>query len=157
MRRLQQLAVVLKISGGAEHVLFSDGCHHLQLMLNAGTLLSGPVRLRCTITDWRFTEESLLAVRRLMQLHRFGRLPHKLYPADTRAPRWIEKLRAFDGVCAGASHREIAAILLGEREVRENWNGHSDYLRLRIQRLVRDAWRMVRGGYRDLLRSRGAT
>ncbi|MBP7339663.1 DUF2285 domain-containing protein [Niveispirillum sp.] len=157
MQRLRQLAVVLKISDGAEHVLFSDGCHHLQLMVTTGTLLSGPVRLRCTITGVRFTQESLLAVRRLMQLHRSGRLPHELYPTDTRAPRWIEKLRAFDGVCAGASHREIAAFLLGEREVRENWNGRSDYLRLRIQRLVRDAWRMVRGGYRDLLRSRGAT
>jgi hypothetical protein len=36
--------------------------------------------------------------------------------------------------------------------VRDDWAGSSDYLRLRVQRLVRAGDRMVGGGYRDLLR-----
>lgn len=152
VRRFKRMAVVLRLVDGAEHVLFSDGERHLQLMVTAGTVLSGPVRLRCTIIGFRFAEDKLLAFRRLLQLNQFGRMPRQLYPPNRRAPRWVEKLRAYDGLRAGASHREIAAVLLGEQQVRQDWAGRSDYLRLRIQRLVREAWRMVRGGYRDLLR-----
>jgi len=51
-----------------------------------------------------------------------------------------------------ASHRDIAAALFGEKVVREDWSGRSDYLRLRVQRLIRTADKLVKGGYRDLLR-----
>jgi len=61
-------------------------------------------------------------------------------------------LQAHDAVQAGASHREIAAALFGEKVVKEDWFGRSDYLRLRVQRLVRTADKLVYGGYRDLLR-----
>jgi hypothetical protein len=60
-------------------------------------------------------------------------------------------LQAYDAVGAGASHREIAAALFGERVVKEDWCSRSDYLRLRVQRLVRTADNLVNGGYRDLL------
>lgn len=151
VRRFHHMTVVLQVSGEVEHVLFSDGMRHLQLMVTTGTVLSGPVRLCCTITGFRFAEEKLLVFRRLLQLRRLGRLSRQLYPPERNARRWIEKLRAYDGLRAGASHREIAAVLLGEEQVRKNWAGRSDYLRLRIQRLVREGLGLVRGGYRRLL------
>jgi len=52
----------------------------------------------------------------------------------------------------GASQKEIAATLYGPQRVREDWAGRSDYLRLRVQRLLRAAERMATAGYRDLLR-----
>ena len=61
-------------------------------------------------------------------------------------------LQAYDAVQAGASHRDIALALFGEKVVKEDWYGRSDYLRLRVQRLVRMADKLVNGGYRDLLR-----
>jgi hypothetical protein len=61
-------------------------------------------------------------------------------------------LQAYDAVQAGASHRDIAAALFGEKAVKEDWYGRSDYLRLRVQRLVRMADKLVNGGYRNLLR-----
>jgi hypothetical protein len=43
-------------------------------------------------------------------------------------------------------------VLFGEKVAKEDWCGRSDYLRLRVQRLVRMADKLVNGGYRDLLR-----
>jgi hypothetical protein len=39
----------------------------------------------------------------------------------------------------------------GETTVREDWNGRSQYLRLRVRRLIQVATALVQGGYRDLL------
>ena len=64
-------------------------------------------------------------------------------------------LRAHDLRTQGASQREIAGELFGPDVVAE-WRTRSDFLRLRIQRLLRDANAMISGGYLDLLRgSRG--
>jgi hypothetical protein len=78
-------------------------------------------------------------------------MPLSLYMPVPQVNRWIDKLRAVDAVNAGASQREIAVALYGERRVAIEWSRGSDSLRLRVQRLIRDGMRMVRGGYRDLL------
>jgi hypothetical protein len=52
---------------------------------------------------------------------------------------------------AGASHREIAAVIFSPKLVADEWNGRSDFLRLRVQRLLRYGRDMVAGGYRKLL------
>jgi len=51
---------------------------------------------------------------------------------------------------AGASQRDIAVALFGERRVAAEWSRGSDCLRLRVQRLIREGRRMVQDGYRDL-------
>src|SRR3546814_2425929 len=70
-----------------------------------------------------------------------------IYPPERRARRWAMALRAHDAVGAGASHREIAAALFGEKVVKEDWCGRSDYLRLRVQRLLRMADKLVNRRY----------
>lgn len=69
--------------------------------------------------------------------------------------RLILMLRALDGWQARASYREIAAMLL-DQQVRSQ--SRRDWLtsprRAQIIRLVRDAVRRMRGGYRDLLSGR---
>jgi hypothetical protein len=60
-------------------------------------------------------------------------------------------LQAYDGLAAGASQREIAVVLFGETRVREEWKGRSDFLRLRVQRLINVGRDMVDGGYKRLL------
>lgn len=60
-------------------------------------------------------------------------------------------LRAWDGRAEGAPHREIANALYGSARVADApWKTSS--LRDATLRLVRDGARMVRGGYRSLLR-----
>jgi hypothetical protein len=67
--------------------------------------------------------------------------------------RLILMLRALDGWQQHASYREIAAVLLDplvRSQSRREWL--TSPRRAQIIRLVRDAIRRMRGGYRDLLR-----
>lgn len=152
IRRFDRLATVLRCPDGHEHLLLSDGVHHLQMEVTAGSLLDGPVRLRYELSGFKYIEAKALTLRRLLLLCRLGRFPNGLFPPERRARRWAMALQAHDAVQAGASHREIAAALFGEKVVKEDWCGRSDYLRLRVQRLVRTADKLVNGGHRDLLR-----
>ncbi len=62
------------------------------------------------------------------------------------------EVQAFDGQMAGASHRDIAAVLYGGDMVKVDWRGRSDYLRCRVQRSLRLGHMLAHGGYRRLLR-----
>lgn len=152
LHHFESLATVLRSPDGHEHLLLSDGVHHLQIEVTAGSLLDGPVRFRYELSGFKHIEAKTLTLRRFMLLRQLGRFPRGLYPPERRARRWAMALQVYDAVQAGASHREIAAALFGEKAVREDWCGRSDYLRLRVQRLVRMADKLVNGGYRDLLR-----
>ena len=90
---------------GAEHLMLSDGSRHLQLWIKDGTVLNGPVRLRCTLTGLQEIHQKVLSVRRLSLCCRLRRMPRSLYAPEPQAGRWIDKLRAVDGVNAGASQR----------------------------------------------------
>ena len=108
-----------------------------------------PALLSCTLRGINDFEIKPLTLQRLCRLARSGRLLKSLYPPERRARRWIEMLRAFDGAEFGASQRDIAAVLFGDRAVREDWD--AGFLRTRVQRLLSGARTMVRGGYRRLL------
>ena len=152
IRRFDGLATVLRSADGQELLLLSDGAHHLQLEVTAGSLLAGPVCLRYEVSGLQHVEAKTLTLRRLLLLCRLGRFPLGLFPPEPRARRWVLALQAYDGMRSGASQRDIAAVLFGEKAVRDDWGGRSDYLRLRVQRLLQVANALVMGGYRDLLK-----
>ena len=152
IRHFERLATVLRQADGHELLLLSNGEHRLQIDVTAGSLFDGPVCLHYELSGFRHIEAKTLTLRRLLLLCRLGRFPRGLFPPERRAHRWPMALQAYDGIQAGASHREIAAALFGEKVVKEDWCGRSDYLRLRVQRLVRTADQLVNGGYRELMR-----
>lgn len=65
-------------------------------------------------------------------------------------------LRAHDALAAGASQREIAAVLLDEEALAPRWRVEAPSLRSKVQRLVRSARAMADGGYRLILGGRRA-
>jgi hypothetical protein len=132
-----------------EHILFSDGARHLQLAIVAGSAFEGPVRLRYALSGFQGVEAKALTLERLCHLRRRRSFARSLYPPETRAPRYAMMLRAWDGMQAGASQREIARALFGETAVRRDWE--AGFLRTRVQRLIRGADRLIGGGYRRLL------
>ena len=150
--RFETLATVLRQPDGIEHVLLSDGYRRIQIVLVQGTVLQGPVRLHYRLSGFTGVEAGILTLRRFYGLHSLGRLPYGLFTAESRASRFLTLLRAWDGWREGASYRDIAAVLFGGQTVREDWGGRSDYLRLRVQRLLRSARQLLAGGYRKLLR-----
>lgn len=141
---------ILKASG-LEHLSISDGLKRIRLDVVSGTLLEGPVRLQYSIAGFHEAEVRLLTLQRLLALNRLGRFARGLHPRETKVERWAMMLRAHDLNTQGASQREIAGELFGPG-VSAEWRTRSDFLRLRIQRLLRDAGTMIDGGYLDLLR-----
>jgi hypothetical protein len=152
VERFRSLATVLRGTEGREHVLLSDGLRTVRLDILAGSVAGGPVALRYLISGLASAEKPLLALRRLIALHRNGCLSRSLHPPETRARRWLLSLRAFDGLAAGADQREIAAVLLSSAANEPRWRSHSSSIRSQVQRLVRGARQMASGGFRELLR-----
>jgi hypothetical protein len=76
--------------------------------------------------------------------------PFRALPAITRE-RHILILRALDARLSGASYRTIAEGLLGFRgKTKNDWE--EDSRKNQVRRLVADGLRLMRGGYRNLLR-----
>lgn len=136
---------------GGEVALFGEGARHFELVVAHGSLGEGPVRLRYQLEGFTSLEDKLLTLRRLSALRRLGRYPVGLFLPEPAARKWVFALQAFDGWRAGASQRDIAAVLFGEARVTTDWRGVSDSLRLRLRRALNLARRLVDGGYRDLL------
>ena len=152
-RQCPLLKAILLGTGQEQHLLFDDGARTLQVVVQGAFVLDAPVLFRCTLLGWSEFETKPLPLRRLCCLYRRSRLFKSLYPKERRAQRWIDMLRAWDGIQAGARQREIAAVLFGERAAtRDGWE--SGY-RARVQRLVRAATQMVDGGYLSILNRAG--
>jgi hypothetical protein len=153
--RLSVPTTTIVSAAGVEHLAISDGLKRIRLDVVTGTLFDGPVRLHYRLAGFADVEPHLLTLQQLLALQRLGRFARRLHPRETKAERWVMMLRAHDLSTQGASQREIAGELFGSDLVAE-WRTPSDFLRLRIQRLLRDANAMISGGYLDLLRgSRG--
>ncbi|MCR6659745.1 MAG: DUF2285 domain-containing protein [Asticcacaulis sp.] len=144
-------ADVLTDSTGREFLLLTDGARHIQLEIRSGSVVAGPVQLHYDIAGFVKMEAKVGTLLRLNALRRLGRIPNALCPQETGARKWAKALQAYDGMVAGASHREIAAVIFSPKLVADEWNGRSDFLRLRVQRLLRYGRDMVAGGYRKLL------
>ncbi|MEG3153645.1 DNA -binding domain-containing protein [Sphingomonas sp. RB1R13] len=138
-------------TSGSEHLSISDGMKRIRLDVVSGTLLQGSVKLHYRLAGFENSEAQMLTLQRLLALHRLGRFSRRLHPREPKAERWVMMLRAHDLSTLGASQRDIAGVLFGPDVVGE-WRTRSDFLRLRVQRLLRDANGMIGGGYLDLLR-----
>jgi len=137
---------------GHEHAVLSDGWHHIRIDLDAGSLADGaPVVFTYRVRGIAGAVSKILPLRRLIHLCRHHRFAASLFPADLRVERWLLLLRVHDALADGASQREIAAALFGEERAAAEWASASDSLRSRTRRLIRDAEKMAKGGYRSLL------
>jgi hypothetical protein len=151
LSRFARLATLVRGGGGAEYLLLSDGTRSLRLDIIGSSLASGPVRLDYRLAGFSGLEPRLLVLRRLLALWARGTLAGPLYPFWPRAGRHVLLLRAHDALAAGASQREIAAILLSREARQERWRVEAPTLRSRVQRLVRGARGLGGDGYLSLL------
>jgi len=63
-----------------------------------------------------------------------------------------DALIALDGKCLGASYREIATIIYGQKRVLADWVGTSRWMKDRIRRAHAKGEELRDGGFRDLLK-----
>ena len=153
LERVAPWLTVVTDPRGWDHAVLSDGRHHIRLDLAQGRLAGETlVHLHYRLHGLGNAEIGLLPLRRLLHFQRHHRFAHSLYPPDPWIERGIQLLRTYDGLAAGATQREIGAVLFGEARIAEDWNDRSDSLRSRIRRLAREARALALGGYRDLIR-----
>jgi len=156
IRRTGIAAFLLDRSAAGQRLLLRERGRSIRFDVRSGTLAQGPVRLRYALEGLSRLEPQLLTLRRLAALWRLGRMPAELFPPETRARRWIELLRTLDALSDGASQRDIAEALFGTELSRTRWRSETDYLRMRVQRLVRSGRELAGGGYLRLLKDRAA-
>lgn len=148
VRALGLPCLVVTSDAGDQHALIADGARRLRLAVTKGDVLAGPVLLHFKLPSRDCGAACLTSVRDLLVLRDTGRLPPPGMAVAQRAGRWLHVLRALDARRAGASQRQIAALVFGESRVAQDWGGASDYMRMRVQRLVRSAEQMAAGRYR---------
>lgn len=151
VRTFKPATLVVSSEAGDQHILVVDGTRRLRFAVIGADVLKGPLRLGFRLPDWRDGVIALDSVKRLVRLRDTGRLTAGPRPPAGKSARWVEAIRAFDARRGGASHREIARLLYGDERVSEEWNGRSDYMRMRVHRLLRSAESLAAGGYRKLL------
>lgn len=151
-KRVRAWLAIARDRDGNEHAVLSDGFHRIRIDVEAGSIAEGrPVLLHYKLMGMASAETKTLTLRRFLELCRTGRFSASLFPEDRKVDRWLTVLRVHDALRAGATQRQIAAVLFGEERVQLDWRGESDSLRSRVRRLVRDARMMAKGGYLGLL------
>lgn len=150
IRRLDLAVIVVRTQDGHQHVMVSDGARRLRFAVTGGDVLGGAMRCRLHFPPRGVGLASMDGLRMLIALRDTGRLPKAGRGLRSKSARWLQMLWAHDARCAGASQRDIALLLFGEARVCEDWSGPSDYMRMRVQRLLRAAEDLVSGGYRAL-------
>jgi hypothetical protein len=132
------------------HMLLEPGAaHRLQLLLTAPEGVADAAIIPLDVDGFARLEAvyGLLARMHGRKIPPDSRLTHQ------RLRRAQLMLRAYDGRATGATHREIAQVLYNLPPLsRDEWQSASQ--RYAVMTLLRDARKMVDGGYRALLRPR---
>jgi len=147
---------ILIDASGTEHIVLQAGFHTITLRSQGASVIDAPVNLTFLIHGLA----GLTNASRLLRLARSlldPSLHAKLEPTGP-AP-WHRKLRealvALDGYQAGASQRDIAAVLVGRDSAEEAWRKGDFSLKQRVHRAISKGRAISAGGYVALLRCLG--
>jgi Uncharacterized conserved protein (DUF2285) len=153
---LSQLTTVRRVfvdAAGTEHIVLQAGYHTITLRNQGASVIDQPANLTFLIHGL-----SRVAVApRLLRLARSMLDPASHAKLEQTGPApWYPKLRealiAFDGSRAGASQREIAAVLHGPNSAEDAWRTGDFSLKQRVHRAIAKGRALSAGGYVALLR-----
>lgn len=150
MPDLQCAAHLLIDDRKRNHLLLACGPLALQLLIEGGDLLSGPVRLNfiiCGITRISASIDKLAVLRKLLAPDYRRRLEPNGWSARTLRLR--NALVALDGHAAGASYRDVASVIFGKDRVASDWPDPA--LKDRVRRSLSRGATYANGGYRTLI------
>ncbi len=139
-------------SGGTEHCLFMREGGLLRFDLKGGSISRGPFVPRFNLVG-RGAARWLPLVEKFLEIARSGGTSPSTSPRHW-ARRRILELRARDALACGASHRDLAAVLVDEDAMGPSWRVGLASVRSRAQRLAKAAMQMETGGWTALLTGR---
>lgn len=149
---LSQFTTIAR-SDSCAHILLSDGLSMLRLDVAGASPWSGPVTLRYEVKGLFAARAAIPPILAFLRLAQSGSFQQH-HPGSNMS-RQILLLRAWDALAAGASQREIAAILLSNDAAQDRWRINHSSLRSRAQRLCKAACAMAERGFWQLLNSNG--
>lgn len=150
--RLPTHAIWIESSDG-RHLLLREAQTNRQLWVVADVEPAAP--MAAVIPFDAYVPQRLEAALRLWHQLMGSASPAALPLTAQQRRRLILMLRALDGWLEHASYRDIAATLLDpsvRAQARHDWL--TSAARAQIIRMVRDAVRRMKGGYRDLLQGK---
>lgn len=143
---------ILPGPGGIEHCLFMKAGALLRFDLSGGSVLRGPFVPRFNLVG-RSAARWLPLVEKFLEIARTGKAPPTTSPRHW-ARRRILELRARDALACGATHRDLAAVLVDEDALDPSWRVGLASVRSKAQRLAKAARQMEAGGWTALLAGR---
>ncbi len=127
------------LNPGFKHILLSDGLRSIRIDLRAESSLDKEMALSWHLTGISRLARQLNALAQFRALARLRRFSLTLHPTASRAARWTAMLRVHDAIAAGATNREIVAVLFGLNTSAARWRADASSWRLRVQRLAAGA------------------
>ena len=131
-----------------EHLLIRTSERSLTVRVTGHRASRGPVHLRFMIPAESRVKEAAAIL---------ASYPDLL----TMRSRWVKKTSeqmltrdafiAFDGHAAGASYREMAEAVHGQKRVREEWSGRGCSMKERMRRDLAKGQALCHGGHRKLV------
>jgi hypothetical protein len=136
----QAVDVRMVRDASCEHLVIEHGCEVVRLDVIHGTVTGGPVSLRFDLADDDRLDMQLSAIRSLRQ-------PALVRRSHVRLARRLLALQAVDARDAGASLREVAAMMLGPGA----WPGDGEHRKSLVRRMIATGDRMICAGPRTIL------
>ncbi|WP_158011014.1 DNA -binding domain-containing protein [Tardibacter chloracetimidivorans] len=119
----------------AEHLLIDRGGEVIRLDVIDGTVAAGPVTLRFDLPDDDRLDMQLSVMRAFRE-------PAPVARSHVQLARRLLALQAIDARDAGASLREVAAMVLGPGV----WPGDGEHRKSLVRRMIVAGDRMIRAG-----------
>lgn len=153
LARLPPVTHLLIDADGIQHLVLKSPNDHATLHITGSLAPAGPVRIKFESVgvDALPTHRDAFSV--LIDVLHPDQAPStspEAWPAERLELR--DSLIALDGKSAGATHREIATVILGSARVDAEWPDLEAPMRYKIKRDLARGRRLMNGGYRNLLR-----
>ena len=147
---LPNVGHILLDAAGRQHVVLRirEGTYQLTIAGAHGPI--APVAISLLLENQRDIAVSARHLTKLNTLLASPDAPTNPVPRwSAQTKRWRDALIAVDGRRAGATFREIAAVIYGRERVEHDWPGTG--LKVRVHRDFQRGLALCNGGYRDLL------
>ena len=143
------ISILLDV-GGRQQIILKSRRQSLLLAVTGTATLAGPARI--TFLS-RGCEGAARAPRAFAAFNACLSPPPKTADAKwtTTLLRRRNALIALDGDAAGASYREIATVIFGDKDTTQSWRSLNNPLKDQVRRALRRGKALIAGGYRMLL------
>lgn len=137
---------------GRQHLILKGENSQVVLHISGPLVSVGSVHIRLLVDGLRHLDHDINSLSAFSQLlHGIGRSAILDRPGPVESIKLRDALIALDGERAGATRREIAAVIYGADRVSDEWNEPTGRLKAVIKRDVLRGRRLVAGGYRQLV------